>query len=113
MTIKGPWYISAQAVRDLLGIKGLRVADDGPEFDRAELELIELAERVVADRKEPKPMGGLLMYRGPRPLRLRLIVSESERAEGSHPQLVGVKPDHEGRAGSYTRSAPMRNVRRK
>lgn len=107
--IEGPWYISKAAVQDYLQIIGKPWADDGPDFDAAEIALVEIARSIVAAGKEGTPQdSGALQYRGPRPLRLRLTVAPEARKEGSKPQLMRVRPDHEGRAGAYTRSAPGR-----
>lgn len=99
MPTQGPWYISATAVRELMAIKGLPTADDGDAFEACELELIELARSIVASGKPGKDLdSGGIRYRGPNPLRLRLTVMPAPRREGSKPQLVQVRPDHEGRA---------------
>lgn len=86
---RGPWYISASAVRDYLQITRQPVVDHGPEFASAEKELIAICEK--ASEKRPRRLfNGQLQYRGGRPLRLRLIVSE--QSEGPLPALVQVLP---------------------
>lgn len=93
---RGPWYVSARAVREYLALTGRPPVDDGPVWDEAEDELIDIAERTVAADRRPRVLrSGLVQYRGPRPLRLRLIVAPKPRAEGSLPQLVQVLPEHE------------------
>jgi len=95
---RGPWYISARAVRDYLAICRLPVVDDGPEFDRAALELQTMAEETVASRRQPAVLdSAALRYRGPKPLRLGLVVVPAPREEGDLPQLVRVLPGHAGR----------------
>lgn len=109
MAIHGPWYISVAAVQGYLRATGKQPSTDGPDFERAELALIDIAREVVASGKEGKEMdSGVQQFRGPRPLRLRLRVSYERRGEGDLPQLIEVLPDHEGRTGAYSRSAPGR-----
>lgn len=92
---RGPWYISARAVRDYLALRGRPVVDEGPAFDRAAVELQRMAEETVASGREPKQMdSGALRYRGPKPLRLMLLVVPTPREEGDLPQLVRVLPGH-------------------
>ena len=108
---KGPWYISASAVRDYLRLMRRPVVDDGPEWHRAEAELIRMAEDCVAREREgirlPRPVRGhadLMQYRAGRPWRLALIVSTAQRSEGSLPQLVQVTAGHDG--GTAARAKP-------
>jgi hypothetical protein len=105
MTARGPWYISARAVHEYLAIVGR--ADNEIEFSRAERELIELAREVVRADREPKRLrGGLLQYRGPSPLRLRLLVATAASArEGELAPLVSVLPEHDW-APRKSRSGP-------
>jgi hypothetical protein len=94
---RGPWYISARAVRDYLALRGRQIVDDGPAWDRAERELIEMAAATVASGREPRALDtGALRYRGPKPLRLGLVVVPAPRVEGDLPQLVRVLPSHGG-----------------
>ncbi len=93
---KCPWYITAHAVRRYLAIVG-RADDDGPEFDRAEEELMQVAIDTVGSGRQPRRLGsGLLQYRGPKPRRLMMVVSDAERPEGPLPQLVDVGLAHAG-----------------
>lgn len=108
--MRGPWYISARAVREYLALMRRPVVEDGPEWERAEAELLAMAAGVAElERlgvKSPKPVRGhtdLFAHRGPRPLRLQLIVSTAVRAEGALPQLVSVRPTHEGGVSSNRR----------
>lgn len=97
--MKCPWYISVAAVKKYLAIVGRPVVEDGPGFDRAERELMEMAIATMASDRVPKHTNQrLLRYRGPKPHRLQLIVSTELRAEGKLPQLVDVWPEH-ARAG--------------
>lgn len=95
---RGPWYIAARAVRDYLALRGRPAVDDGPEWERAERELIEIAAATVASGRQPRAMeSGALRFRGPQPLRLGLVVVPAPRIEGDLPQLVRVLPAHGGR----------------
>jgi len=97
---RGPWYISARAVRDYLALRGRAVVDDGSDWDHAAVELGRLAEQTVASGRRPKTMeSGALRYRGPKPLRLGLVVMPDPRPEGDLPQLVRVLPGHAGHHG--------------
>jgi len=105
---RGPWYVTKAAVEQYCAIREWNAKDDDA-FARAEDELIELAIAIDdAGKSGKKTADGLLTFRGPRPLRLRLIVNTSELAKYEKPQLLEVKPDHEGREGRYSRSAPSR-----
>lgn len=95
-----PWYISAYAVQRYLALTHQPIVTAGPEWGRAERELMKIAEKVAADvaagvkqARQIKP--GLVRYRGPRPLRLGLIVATDPRPEGDKPQLVDVLPSSE------------------
>lgn len=114
---KSPWYISAHAVRRYLALVRRPVVDDGPEFTRAERALAEMAAQVVEDVragiKRPREIRpGLLKYRGPRPLRLGLMVSTEPRPEGPLPQLVDVLPSHDGGVGAGKKRALVGRVDR-
>lgn len=93
---RGPWYISARAVRDYLALTGRPAVSDGPVWDRAEDELIRIAIEAVAavreGRRQPKSMEtGASLYRGAKPTQWRLIVTPS-RGPRDLPQLVSVQP---------------------
>lgn len=93
----GPWYITPTAVRELLAIKCLRDAYDGPQYEQCEDELREAARTVATGEQQGRPLdSGATQYRGPRPLRLRLTVAPPRPGQPL-PQLVRVQPDHEGR----------------
>ena len=94
--MRGPWYISARAVREYLAVVGRPQTEEA--FFAAEQELVDITTRVVERQAEPRELpSGLLQYRGGRPLRLRLIVSNEQRPEGPARQLVSVLPDCEVR----------------
>lgn len=93
---RGPWYISARAVREYAALAALGDPDDPEVWARAEGELIAMAEETVASGRRPVRMrSGALRYRGPRPLRLGLVVVETRRPEGPLPQLVRVLGEHQ------------------
>lgn len=95
MTGRGPWYITASAVHDYAALARLGDSADDDVFARAEVALMELAEETVASGRKPRLMdSGALVYRGPRPLRLGLVVVTERRPEGPLPQLVRVLPEH-------------------
>lgn len=88
MTASGPWYLSARAVREYGRLARLDTStDDG--FDRAAMALQEYVAQAHHVRDQDN---GLQLWRGPRPLRLRLLVSTATRREGPLPQLVTVLP---------------------
>lgn len=93
----GPWYISARAVREYLSIVGRPDDDGGPQWAIATEELQEMARYALGGSQLRKPVRGhldLLVYRGPKPLRLGLVVSEAKRPEGPLNQLVSVNVGH-------------------
>lgn len=88
MPARGPWYISASAVHDLIRLRGW--PDNDESFARAEDYLLALSESGAAKLKG-QTEGGLLRYETGRPHgRIRLLVSTAERSEGDLPQLVQV-----------------------
>lgn len=91
----GPWYITptaSHAYREIMGWP-----DDDEHGDRADKELIDLA-RACVTKTPTITQSGMLRYRGPKPLRLQLIVSPS-RVAGELPALVDVLPGHAGARG--------------
>lgn len=91
MTGRGPWYLSARAVREYAALAGHGDPDEEAVFARAEAALMRQAEETVASGRRPVRMrSGALRYRGPRPLRLTLVVVDEPRPEGPLPQLVRV-----------------------
>lgn len=87
-----PWYVSAHAVRRYQELGGA----PGRSFDDASDELIERCAEVwqryqgdPALRPEVSRTGAYV-YRGPGPMRLRVVVSMEQRAEGEKPQVVDV-----------------------
>jgi len=96
VTVRGPWYLSARAVREYAALAGLADTDDDDVWFQAEEELLTIAEETMASERKPRTMRtGALVYRGPKPLRLRLVVVQEPRPEGPLPQLVRVLPEYE------------------
>lgn len=93
--IRGPWYITARAVRDYMRIAGLPDTDDA--FDAAALDLGRLCEsarfRKEYGRFEEWRVKAVLLGKT---RRLNLSVSTERRAEGHADQLVAVA-DHDRR----------------
>ncbi|MBN1610856.1 MAG: hypothetical protein JW940_29765 [Polyangiaceae bacterium] len=96
MTIRGPWYLSARAVRDYLVLTG-RDPKDEDAFASGEDELAELVRRAQFVRTQDN---GLQQWRLTGTPRLRLLVSTRARPEGNLPQLVRVLPKHAGGRGA-------------
>jgi len=91
--VRGPWYITVRAVRDYLAIQHRPDVMGGPVFERAEDELIAMTTEAASSGRDPKIMQtGALLFKGPRPLRLRFVVVMTPRDEGDAPQLVNVWP---------------------
>jgi hypothetical protein len=96
MTLTGPWYITASAIRDYLRIVGEEPVSGGEPYERAARELQAIAQATVDSPREPvETDSGALRYRGPKPLRLQLLVMPSH-VEARLPQLVRVLPSHGG-----------------
>jgi hypothetical protein len=93
MTARGPWYLSARAVREYHRIATGRVDEpDDEQFDAAAEALQEAV--GLARRIKVLPHGEELWRLRGRP-RLRLLVSYAVRPEGELPQLVRVLPEHD------------------
>jgi len=90
--MKGPWYISAAAVRDYLRLTGQPAVLEGPIWDAAEVALMDIS--IGVSRKQPKvsKTGALVYNTGRASNRIRLVVSTAKRVEGAKPQLVQVLP---------------------
>lgn len=103
--VECPWYVTAHAVRRYQEIRRApfhpgegRAVVPGVDlsFDDASDALIQYAaetwQRYLAepDRKPRVTRTGAYAYRGPRPLRLQLIVSMERRSEGPKGQVVDV-----------------------
>lgn len=90
--IEGPWYVTIAAMEQYLQMRGVNPARaTRDQQDRAIGDLLAMARRALAsDRIPTRTKSGMLSYRGPRPERLTLVVSDDERPEGDLPQLVGV-----------------------
>lgn len=110
---RGPWYITMKALEDYLLLRGIDPATCSDHtLNRVEAELIKMAQQTVDSPRRPsRTRNGLLAYRGPRPLRLTLIVSGAARP-GDLPQLVGVSgnPEH---LGKKPRSRPAAKRRKR
>lgn len=106
MTARGPWYISAAAVRDYLWLTGQEDVTDGATFDAAEQALIQLAIEVVSSGRKSVDRGrGFQRYRlGLARGRISLIVGPGE---GRLPALTAVLPGHDDGRGP----APHRRTR--
>lgn len=99
------WRISNRAVDDYLRILG-RPRSVATRY-QAQAELREIAERALDSNAQARELAdGRTQYRGPKPLRLRLITDESGT-------LVEVKPDHEARGSHYDRSAGGRGSKQR
>jgi hypothetical protein len=94
------WRISLSAVHKFQALYGR-----GPtEFESREV-LTSMAEHCLLSSQTPRELdNGSIQYRGPRPLRLRLIV----RREGDELVLVDVLPDNEKRFGRYLKSRTIK-----
>jgi hypothetical protein len=110
--ITGPWYVTIAAVEQYCKIKGTNPESD-QDFGAAQDELIAIAKKITADCKPGKELRtGAIAFRGPKPLRVRLLVSYTERSEGNLPQLFSVQTDFAGRVGPYTRSAGVHRTKK-
>jgi hypothetical protein len=95
--IESTWHIAALAVRRYLEVTGDRVP-----FETASERLQELCGEVrqrYRDRPELKPRltdSGALVYRGPAPERLRLLVALDKHTDGRTPALIDILPGHSG-----------------
>ena len=88
--MRGPWFITPNAIRDYLRIRGW--VDDEANVETARNDLIKCAREIVASGKRGVlTEQGYLRYRTGRARgRMQLIVSPVPRVEGELPQLVGV-----------------------
>lgn len=89
------FYISVAAVRQYMAIMGYSGGTDGDEFDRAAMELDQLADQArlakdVDDKQRSQQWRVKTTVRGKRS-RLELIVSMEQRPEGPLPQLIAVR----------------------
>jgi hypothetical protein len=88
--MSGPWFITPQAVRDYLRIRGW--VDDELNFQRGLEDLIDIAKEMAASGKQGKLTSRCyLSYRTGRKYgRMVLVVSPVPDYEGDLPQLVAV-----------------------
>lgn len=94
------WYISVSAVKDFQRIVGLPQESDGPLFDRAAVELEEVAAtaKLKSERGQWQTWQAKMTIRG-KVARIELIVSTQKRDEGPLPQLVEVRYKGGSRSG--------------
>ena len=97
MTLRGPWYLTREAVRHYLALTGCD-PDTATDDDRARAEH-ELQQQIaeahyVKDARAPHTE----LWRGPPPKRLRFLV----RMEGDAPQLVRVEGSFDGQSRRST-----------
>jgi len=93
-----PWYITRRAVEEYCELRGW--PDDDEHFDRAEDELLVIAEVAHHVRDQDN---GLQLWRAPKPTQIRLLVSTAKRPEGELPQLVRVLPQSDRGSGAVIR----------
>ncbi len=91
-----PWYITRHAVDRWCEITGARAG-----FELAREALLTYAARTWlrykdTDRRAGVTRTGAYFYRGPGPLRLRLVVNPHRREEGPKGQVIDVLPPHDG-----------------
>jgi hypothetical protein len=92
MTISGPWFITRAALDDF----GRITATASPSREALEGEIARA--HFVKLRSD-----GCEIWRGGKPLRLRLIVRMSVGVGGTAPQLVRVEADHAARSAPRAR----------
>lgn len=119
MTLQGPWYISARAIKEYLALTGREPTNEA-HFASGEDELAKITSSAHHVRNQDN---GLQLWRAsnlPDPLgRLRLLVSTARRREGDLPQLVSVlaeiggesgeQPQGQGRCAVCGKPCPKRN----
>lgn len=115
MVIRGPWYLSARAIKEFLALTG-RDPSNEDHFAAGEDELAAVCSAAHHVRNQDN---GLQLWRGPQPGRYRLLVSTSRRAEGDLPQLVSVlgesasepgeRPQGQGKCAVCGAPCPKRN----
>ena len=98
-TGKSPWAITGAAVRKYCAIVGRDSnVNRGKDFEQAKRELAAMAIDATTSERAPKELdNGSIQYRGPSPLRLRLIVVPPAKHSTDLPTLVDVLADNEGR----------------
>lgn len=80
--VTGKWFITPHAVHRYIARSHPKLS-----YDEALAELIRVSEKA----KRKKSLGdGIAMYRGPKPEKLRCIVSENITEENPLPQLLTV-----------------------
>jgi hypothetical protein len=87
--VQGPWYITPSAIEDYCRIVQ-RDADDARD------DLAQMAQETIQSSRIPRPGdNGSIRYRGPKPLRLVLVVRPASKI-GEVPVLIAVHPTHSG-----------------
>lgn len=97
--IAGRWFISPHAVQ-----RYIERIEPGLTYEQALAKLIRVSDK--AHRVKPW-RNGLILYRGPRPRRLRLMVSEAVTPERPLPQLVTVYAGHDRGWGNEANRADL------
>jgi hypothetical protein len=88
---RGPWFVTRAAVADYMNITAGRL-----DYDDARDELAQIAQDTVQSTRIPRSADdGSLIYRGPKPLRLALVVKPATEP-GALPALIAVRPTHDG-----------------
>jgi hypothetical protein len=90
-----PWILSRGAVREYRTLRGGGISD---AVARAELEAMAL-DCVTSSRVPRELPSGLIQFRGPKPLRLRLVVAPPDRHSNERSKLIQVLPEHEAQHG--------------
>ena len=94
-----PWQLTRAAVRKYRDLAIDRTGVNRVQsYEQASIDLAAIARDCVTSGRVPKELdNGSIQYRGPSPLRVRLIVVPRPPRSTALPQLVDVLPDHEGR----------------
>jgi hypothetical protein len=104
--MKSPWRITTNAITRYSLITGRPKGT-------ARTELITLALDALSAPRTPTELdNGSIVFKGPRPLRLRMVVLPSPIGSTDPPTLIDVLPDHPARKTPYARSGQARRARR-
>lgn len=86
----GPWFITPTAIQQRMDISAGTL-----DYDEARSELAALAQHLINNSAVPRTSAdGRSMYRGPRPLRLSVIVAPPG-SEHVFPAIIGVAGNHD------------------
>lgn len=91
---RGPWFITARAVREYLELTGREPTEEA--FPDGEDELLEIAADESRRHLVRVQDNGQELWRLRGKPRLRLLVATNPRPEGPLPQLVRVLAEHAG-----------------